>query len=351
MNPISGFDFTQAIAYWSQVCSNIGTHVQKAMTPLQSFYRHTSSATQNVFKQVEQDFHAFVTNRALSLVPLPTQEVVESLHATALRILSTLPAEKTGTAVLFQRDAHIQLSGISITTTAPCEEKKQKWIVFFLPNGFLWEQQLHKLIQLSSIFKPEDQVNIISYNYRGRGLSTGSPHSEEEILQDGQAIVKDLLQRGILPENILLHGFSLGGGIATYVAARFADEGISLALCNERSFSSIPAVLKNRLPVIGALFGKLALEHGWTLDCSKVVLRLTGKVLVLSHLQDELILPPAQFITCAQSIAEEVVMTENQNEPLVERLINRIWSHGRPWREDEIERYVHFVKQTLKITG
>lgn len=78
-------------------------------------------------------------------------------------------------------------------------------------------------------------------------------------------------------------------------------------------------------------------------------MHLTGKVLVFSHPQDEMIPSPAQFAACMNGKDEEIIMNEDPNEPLFTRIINRIWSHGRDWYVDETTRYVNFVKQILKI--
>ncbi|MDR0355523.1 MAG: alpha/beta hydrolase [Deltaproteobacteria bacterium] len=58
---------------------------------------------------------------------------------------------------------------------------------------------------------------VMAVDYEGFGLSEGSP-SEEAAYADAEAAWNFLLEKNIAPEKILIHGFSLGGGVAAYLA-------------------------------------------------------------------------------------------------------------------------------------
>jgi len=62
-------------------------------------------------------------------------------------------------------------------------------------------------------------LNLFSFDYRGYGASDGVP-SEEGTYLDGLAAHAWLVERGFRPENIILLGKSLGGGIASELAVR-----------------------------------------------------------------------------------------------------------------------------------
>lgn len=56
-------------------------------------------------------------------------------------------------------------------------------------------------------------------NYRGYGLSTGSP-TEQDIMGDSLAILDSVLKEtGRTPDDVILVGQSLGSGVATQVAS------------------------------------------------------------------------------------------------------------------------------------
>lgn len=80
-------------------------------------------------------------------------------------------------------------------------------------------------------------VNVFAFDYRGYGLSGGSP-SEEGTYMDAAAACLWLQERGFQPGNIIAFGESLGGAVAAELATRFQLGGIIL----QSSFTSVPAL-------------------------------------------------------------------------------------------------------------
>jgi fermentation-respiration switch protein FrsA (DUF1100 family) len=77
-------------------------------------------------------------------------------------------------------------------------------------------------------FFVEARVSVLLYDYRGYGLSSGSP-SEQGTYADARAAWKELVeQRGFAPARILLYGESLGGGIAVELATEVESAGLVL---------------------------------------------------------------------------------------------------------------------------
>lgn len=90
-------------------------------------------------------------------------------------------------------------------------------------------------------------ANVFLFDYRGYGRSSGKP-SEEGTYADAQAAYGWLKQKGFAPERIIALGESLGGGVATELAAREKLAGLIL----QSTFTSIPdigAELFSWLPV------------------------------------------------------------------------------------------------------
>lgn len=83
----------------------------------------------------------------------------------------------------------------------------------------------------------EAGVNLLTFDYRGYGRSDGEP-SEHGTYADAQAAYQWLRARGFSPEHILVWGESLGGGIASQVAATLPVGGLAL----QSSFTSIPDI-------------------------------------------------------------------------------------------------------------
>lgn len=79
-------------------------------------------------------------------------------------------------------------------------------------------------------------LSVFIFDYRGYGRSQGQP-SEAGTYQDVQAAWDYLIEtRGIAPEQVVIFGRSLGGGVAAHLAAQVRAGGVIL----ESTFTSVP---------------------------------------------------------------------------------------------------------------
>jgi uncharacterized protein len=90
--------------------------------------------------------------------------------------------------------------------------------------------------------------SILMLDYRGYGKSSGRP-SERGLYRDSEAGFIYLLGKGYRPEQIALHGESLGTAVAIDLASRRPCAGLIL----EAPFTSASDVAATMLPVIGPL--------------------------------------------------------------------------------------------------
>ncbi len=78
--------------------------------------------------------------------------------------------------------------------------------------------------------------NLFIIDYRGYGQSSGSP-SESGTYQDAQAAWRYLVEdKGVAPSRVVIFGESLGGAVATWLAAREKPGALVLA----SAFTSVP---------------------------------------------------------------------------------------------------------------
>lgn len=83
----------------------------------------------------------------------------------------------------------------------------------------------------------ETGVSLLAFDYRGYGRSDGEP-DEAGTYADAATAYAWLRARGFAPEHILVWGESLGGGIASHLAASQPVGGLML----QSTFTSIPDI-------------------------------------------------------------------------------------------------------------
>ncbi len=88
------------------------------------------------------------------------------------------------------------------------------------------------------------KANLFIFDYRGYGKSEGES-SEKGIKSDTDAAMNWLCQRfQIQPADVIVEGFSIGGGPAVYVGVNQGAKGMVL----QRTFNSLPAVAAEKYP-------------------------------------------------------------------------------------------------------
>lgn len=89
-------------------------------------------------------------------------------------------------------------------------------------------------------------LNVLIVDYRGYGQSTGAP-SEEGIYRDAEACWRYLMEtKDLAPQRIIVFGRSMGGGAATWLAAREQPGGVIL----ESVFTNVPDIGAHHYPFL-----------------------------------------------------------------------------------------------------
>lgn len=135
------------------------------------------------------------------------------------------------------------------------------------------------------------KCNVFILSYRGYGESEGKP-SESGIKQDAQAALDHLLQRkDIDTSKLVVFGRSLGGAVASWLAAENPTAFRTVLL--ENTFLSIPALAPCLLPLIGSVIGHGNKPLNWIIKSSwkgeEFVARILSPVLFLSGGADEMV--------------------------------------------------------------
>lgn len=124
-------------------------------------------------------------------------------------------------------------------------------------------------------------ASVLVFDYRGYGRSEGIP-TEAGVFADGRAARQWLARRtGVKETDIILVGHSLGGGVATDLAAQDGARGLVL----ESTFASLPDVAFNHFPLLP--YRQLMRSH---MDSESKIAHYRGPLL-MRHGDDDRIVP------------------------------------------------------------
>lgn len=222
--------------------------------------------------------------------------------------------------------------------------------------------QIYK--NILSLSTPSDPIHVFALDYRGFGLSTGSP-TESGLLNDALALVNHLTSRtglNIDPSRILLFGQSLGTAVASAVAAHYLQAhpspvsfaGIVLAA----PFPSLPSLISHYSikgivpPVLTPLqafpafanYFRSTIEDTWNTSARAASLISTpGKVdLTVVHARDDWEIPWRQ----GREVWESVLLaTKAEGNLVVRRGRAELDEHEvRVWQSDDGEKRVRWER-------
>lgn len=167
-------------------------------------------------------------------------------------------------------------------------------------------------------------INVLLFDYRGFGRSSGSP-SLSGIIDDGVTAAR--LHEQLRPKNLpsILYGYSLGGAIAAQVIRRHPFDGLIL----QSTFTSLPDIARVTFPRV-----PLHLVSGRLFDTLEVVRKLTVPVLVIHGASDE-VCPSwmAQQLhdSCTASSKKLILVEGGLHKDLFERpdAQNLVWQINR----------------------
>lgn len=121
-------------------------------------------------------------------------------------------------------------------------------------------------------------------------------------IKAGMAIVTDLLEKGVHPDDIILMGNSLGGGIAAEVLKKFEEESIFFTLIHSNSYDSWINVPKSQKSLIGkicertSIIDKWLKHYGFDYKPNEIIKSTRAPVLATNRWNDMIIDSAAQSV-------------------------------------------------------
>ncbi len=125
--------------------------------------------------------------------------------------------------------------------------RSQRIIIHCYGRNDCVERHISELLEKAELYK-DDNITVVGMNFRNVMLSTGKPVCQQDWIDDVIAVVDTYIKQGIDVNDILLHGHSMGGAIATIAAAQiYQREKLlsqkSVKIFNDRSFGTLPNIV------------------------------------------------------------------------------------------------------------
>ncbi len=151
--------------------------------------------------------------------------------------------------------------------------------------------------------------NVLIFDYRGYGESSGSP-SEEGTYRDAMAAWRHLTEARRIPaQSIVFFGESLGGAVAAWLAERHMPG----ALVFYATFTSVPDMARKLYPIL-----PVGMLVRLSYDTRSALARVTCPVLIMHSSEDEIV-PYSQGETLYASVPgkkELVTLQGGHNDAL-----------------------------------
>ncbi len=167
--------------------------------------------------------------------------------------------------------------------------------VFFQGRGEFYESRFRDM----AIQARETGATVLGFNPKGFRSSTGKTEKVFDIVDDGIAVIKYLLdQMHLLPKQIVLQGNSLGGGIQEMVTEHFRNlYGFEFRQINSNSFKTLAAVLAYhyRIPFLERIIRLVLMYAGWEIIPGKNFYKTGPYRCHLRRLNDRTIAIGAQY--------------------------------------------------------
>ena len=123
----------------------------------------------------------------------------------------------------------------------PAPDVSRGTLLFFHGNAGNISGRLESVQQFHQL-----GLNVLIVDYRGYGQSTGSP-SEEGTYRDAEACWRYLMEtKDFAPQRIIVFGRSMGGGAATWLAAKEKPGAVIL----ESVFTNVPDIGAHHYPFL-----------------------------------------------------------------------------------------------------
>lgn len=345
-----------SIARLSHSCSQIAhiakTEASKITSNVLQAFSYSESVVSSTLDLWADRIHASgkeMLHEMLLHVLLPSlykysKEEVLDLQESATAKLAEISSDKvTARTVSLDYSDEAKLDGFEIASK---NAKSRKVLLFLLGNNELWQESVEQF----HWFHEQTGWDIVAFNYRGVGLSTGFPKRGQDLIDDASEQIRFLVGQGVQPKNLALFGRSLGGAFAILSAAEVADD-FKVHVINDRSFRTIMAMVALTVRIFKDFFVAQVQSLSWGLDPESAISKLEGALIVIHNVRDLMIPYPASFKAAVDETAHKIkklffiAMDDSKFHEENPELKEDEWDpHFRPFTVAETKAFIAALK-------
>ncbi|AOM63569.1 hypothetical protein [Heterosigma akashiwo virus 01] len=178
-------------------------------------------------------------------------------------------------------------------------------------------------------------VNVVIFDYRGYGLSSGSP-SEDNVYNDTDTVWNYIKNNPALYDinNIFLYGRSLGGAIAFYLAEKM--NSVIRGIIVENTIYNAKFMVQYTIPLVGHVIKHLMLSK---FNNNIRIVNVTKPILIFTCCQDKV-------VNCINSYKLYEHVEHRKNTCLV-RVSRKDAKHTNLWRSSFSDNYFEIFKRFI----
>ncbi|GHM58673.1 MAG: hypothetical protein sL5_07680 [Candidatus Mesenet longicola] len=130
-------------------------------------------------------------------------------------------------------------------------------------------------------------------------------------VKTGMAKVIDLLEKGVRPDDIILMGNSLGGGIAAEVLKKFEEENVYFTFIHSNSYDSWKDVPRSQKSSVGTFFKRIS-----------IIVDIWFKICHLNYKPNEIIKSTKAPVLATNRVGDTVIDEAAQSVPSLRKFKN-----------------------------
>lgn len=198
----------------------------------------------------------------------------------------------------------IKLKAHLFFSSEATDTENDTWMIFLNGNAMTYESNADLYAYTARMRTQNGNKNYHALLFNGRGINgnPGFPWAFDDLVKDGEAAVQYLLDAGIPASKVELWGFSMGGAVAAYVAAK-TPAIKTVNLCSFAKLSNVaayhlirlaekaPPLIKTPLLAVANRIDKILNHYNWNPHPAEIWPKIESERKLIVHNEFDPLIP------------------------------------------------------------